>query len=61
MFLVSGGAVYDGSYLDSTEIFDPDPGSWSEGAALPSPRSGLGTAVIDNRILMFGIDILLRT
>ncbi len=57
MLLVSGG--YDGSYLDSTEIFDPSLRSWRAGAALPSPMSGLRATNIDNRVLLFGNDILL--
>ncbi len=62
MFLVTGGYDYDGSddYLDSTEIYDPDSGSWRAGAALPSPRSILRAISIDNRILIFGIDILFK-
>ena len=56
LFLVTGG--YDGSgYLDSTEIFDPDHGSWRTGEALPSPRDVLRGANIANRVLIFGIDI----
>ena len=56
MFLVTGG--YGGSdYRDSTEIYDPDHGSWRYGAALPSPRKFLRVAYIDSRILIFGIDI----
>ena len=59
MLLVSGG--YDGSVkIDSTEIFDPSLGSWRAGAALPSPRSILRAISIDNRILIFGIDILFK-
>ena len=59
MFLVTSG--YDGDdYIDSTEIFDPDHESWRAGAALPSPMSDLQAATIDNRILTFGIDILLQ-
>ena len=57
MFLVSGG--FDGSALVSTEIFDPSIGSWRAGAALPSPREGLRATNIDNRVLLFGNDILL--
>ena len=59
MFIVTGG--YDFSdYLDSTEIFDPDVGSWRAGAALPSPMSDLRAANIANRIFIFGTDILLQ-
>ena len=55
MFLVTGG--YDGSMdqLDSTEIFDPDLGSWRTGAALPSTMAGHKAANIDNRVLIFGM------
>ena len=53
MFLVTGGA--NGSnWLDSTEIYDPDIGSWTDGAVLPSARSSLTAATIVNRILIFG-------
>ena len=58
MFLVTGGTDY--LNLDSTEIFDPDRGSWSAGAVLPSPVRRLRAASIDNRVLVFGIDILLQ-
>ena len=57
MFLVTGG--WTGLYfLDSTEIYDPDHGSWRAGAALPSPLYGLRAASIASRILIFGIEIL---
>ena len=61
MFLVTGGSsTSSGSgRLDSTEIYDPDLGSWKDGAALPGPRNSLTAATIANRILIFGIDILL--
>ena len=58
MFLVSGG--YDGSdSLYSTEIFDPSLRSWRAGVALPSPVWGLRAQNIDNRVLLFGNDIIL--
>ena len=57
MFLVSGGR--DGTFLDSTEIFDPSLGSWRAGAALPSPVYGLRATSIDNRVLLFGNDFSL--
>merc|ERR1712137_143753 len=53
MLLVSGG--YSGrSFLDSTEIYDPEVGSWRAGAALPSKRGNLRAVNIDGRILFFG-------
>ena len=60
MFLVTGGyGVADGdtTKIDSTEIYDPDLGSWRGGAALPSKRVGLMAANIDGRVLFFGINI----
>ena len=60
MLLVSGGYVAGGSNLDSTEIYDPEVGSWRAGAALPSKRRNLRAVNIDGRILFFGINILSR-
>ena len=60
MFLVTGGwsRVGDtGDKIDSTEIYDPDLGSWRGGAALPSKREGLMAVSIDGRVLFFGINI----
>ena len=55
MLLVTGGISVGSSLpLDSTEIYDPDIGSWKAGAALPVPRSNLAAATIVNRILIFG-------
>ena len=55
MLLVSGGWTGD-VRLDSTEIFDPDLGSWSAEAALPMKYgiNGLKSATIDNRVFIFG-------
>ena len=57
MFIVSGGTQTGSDYLDSTEIFDPDLGTWRSGAALPSPRDSLRAASIANRVLIFGLDV----
>ena len=57
MLLVTGGWGPNGD-IDSTEIFDPDLGSWSAGAALP-PRNAVIAATISNRVLLFGIDIFI--
>ena len=59
MFLVSGGYDESDNFLDSTEIFDPSLGSWRAGAALPSPVYDLRATNLDNRVLLFGNDILL--
>ena len=52
------GGYDDGSYLDSTELFDTNLHRWSTGAALPNPMRGLRAANIDNRVYIFGTDIL---
>ena len=54
ILIVSGGM--GAVRLDSTEIFDPDLGSWSAGAALPMKYgiNGLKSATIDNRVFIFG-------
>ena len=59
MFLVTGGYgdADEDDKIDSTEIYDPDFGSWRGGAALPSKRAGLMAASIDGRVLFFGINI----
>ena len=58
MYLVTGGQ--DGStFLDSTEIYDPVLENWKAGAALSGPKKSLRAANIDNRVLFFGINILL--
>ena len=52
MFLVTGG--WGSVQLDSTEVYDPDHGSWRAGAALPSPTASLRAVTFANRILIFG-------
>ena len=54
--MVTGGAT-DKKYLDSTEILEAG-GTWRLTAPLPSARDGLSAAVLDNKILVFGEDIL---
>ena len=52
VLLVTGGL--DVSYLDTTELFDPSVGSWTAGASLPIPMSGLRAAYIAEQVLIFG-------
>ena len=60
MFLVTGGFAGSDWWMDTTEIFDPDHESWRSGAALPSPRTYLRATTIDNRVLVFGINITIN-
>jgi N-acetylneuraminic acid mutarotase len=40
--------------LSATEIYDPVPGVWRGGAALPTPRAGVGVASDGERIVVVG-------
>ena len=57
IFLVTGGMTGSDT-LDSTEIYDPDIGSWKAGAVLPIPMRNLRASSIDNRILIFGMTFI---
>jgi N-acetylneuraminic acid mutarotase len=53
---VIGGRI-DGSYahnLNVNEAYDPTTDSWTGRAALPTARSGIAAAVLDDEILVFG-------
>ena len=58
--MVTGGKIYNDGYtdLDSTEIMERETEEWRQTAPLPSARSGLRAAVLDNKILVFGENIL---
>ena len=57
--MVTGGYQSDGGYIDTTEVYDSDLGSWViSGAKLPQPMSGLRATNIDGRVLIFGNFIL---
>ena len=58
ILLVTGGMISNQA-LDSTEIFDPVFGTWTAGAALPTPRGYLKATNFDNRILIVGMHTLL--
>jgi len=53
VLLVSGGWNNRAKYLDSTEIM-VDFTYWKPAAYLPSPRSGLQAASLDNKVFVFG-------
>ena len=58
MILVAGGFEWLGSRLDSTELYDSVAGTWTTaGAKLPSPLNGLRATNINNKVLIFGINI----
>ena len=58
--MVTGGEIYHDGYapLDSTEIMELDTTGWRVTDPLPSPRVGLRAAVLDNKIFVFGENIL---
>ena len=60
VFLVTGGAQYSGGDidLDSTEVLEDIAGTWKETAPLPSARTQLRAASVENNIFVFGENIL---
>ena len=54
VLLVTGGSSSSTQYLDSTELLLPSATSWSYSAALPSARSGLRGATLDNKVVITG-------
>ena len=54
---MTGGldANWNGNYLDSTEVYDPNVSRWTVAKAeLPRPAFALSATNIDGRILIFG-------
>ncbi len=48
---------WTGGILDSTEVFDPETGTWRPGPALNEARSGFGAAVVGGQILAVGGEV----
>jgi N-acetylneuraminic acid mutarotase len=44
----------DASNVSATEVYDPATDQWSAGAALPTPRSGGASAVLDGKLYVLG-------
>ena len=59
MLLVTGG--WGNRDLRSTEVYRPSTGKWREvpGGALPWPRYGVRVVTLNNRVLLFGEEIIL--
>ena len=55
--MVTGGRVSYSNYLDSTELLLPSATSWTYSAALPSPRSRLRGATLNNKVVVTGTNI----
>ena len=58
VLLVTGGRNND--KLDSTEVLEDMAGTWRLTAPLPSARTGLRAASVDNNIFVFGQNIFDR-
>jgi len=52
--LVTGGYLSDSTILSSTELYLESTSTWSYAASLPSARSGISAATLDNSIFIFG-------
>ena len=57
VLLVTGGYNHNDRYLTSTEVMEAG-GTWRLTASLPSARSRLRAAVVNNNIFVFGENIL---
>jgi len=45
---------YNGNYLSTNEMYDPDTDTWATKTPMPTPRSNFGTAVVENKIYVIG-------
>jgi len=50
---VLGGAYYSVTY-NLTQTYDPEANTWTTGTPIPTPRYGLGVAVIDDELYAIG-------
>ena len=64
MFIVTGGALSHNMLLltASTEVYRPSAGKWREvpGGALPRPMYAVRVVTLNNRVLVFGEEIILN-
>ena len=62
LLVTGGGNSNDGRLvgLDSTEVLEDMAGNWRLTAPLPSARTGLRAASVDNNIFVFGQNIFDR-
>ena len=58
VLLVTGGYNNNDGRLDSTEVMEGNARTWRLTAPLPSAREYLRAAVLDNKIFLFGENIL---
>ena len=57
VLLVTGGLDSNGNRLDSTELLLPSATSWTYSAALPSPRTRLRGATLNNKVVVTGTNM----
>ena len=51
---VIGGLDGNGASVNTVEIYDPDTNTWSPGSSMQTRRDNPGSAVIDNKLYVFG-------
>jgi len=61
VLLVTGGRDYREEFLASTEVYRPSAGEWREvpGGALPRVMEDVRVVTLNNRVLLFGEEIIL--
>ncbi len=52
LYVIGGSDGHDG--VDKTQIYDPQTDIWSFGALMPTPRLGLGVAVLNDSLYAIG-------
>ena len=51
--IIAGG--YDGSTLDSSEVYSYRDNVWTEGGKMPDRMYGVRAVTVNNRVLLFGM------
>ena len=49
-----GGLTISGNPSSTVEVYDPIINCWNEAEAMPTPKSGVGVAVMKNRLYAIG-------
>lgn len=60
LWALGGREAFVGKQFAAVEVYDPATTSWAAGPPLPTARGGLGAAVLDDRIFVFGGEAPLR-
>ena len=54
IYLIGGAVSATGAPFDTVMVYDPHAETWTQKAALPTPRNMISACVVDGKILTFG-------